>query len=286
MSLYRDLFYPSHDGLRLYARDYTALPDRPTIVCIPGLTRNSADFEELCAELAGDYRLLAVDLRGRGRSDADPEPLNYHPATYAGDVVTLLHGEGIGCAIFIGTSLGGLVSMTLAATEPSLVKGIVLNDVGPELDPTGLARIRNYVSNGVEVGHWSEAVAKTREIQGQALPGLSDGEWEVFTRRLYREDDQGKPVLNYDRGISVLFETQSPDAAPPDLWPLFALLQAIPMLVVRGVNSDILSASVVARMAASHPRLRTLEVADRGHAPLLNEPGVLPAIRQFLQSLP
>lgn len=283
MSQYRDLFFKSHDDLNLYARDYPAAPAAGTVICLPGLTRNSADFDELCSELAGDYRLLAVDLRGRGRSDADPNPLNYHPAIYAQDIAALMHSQDIRSALFIGTSLGGLVSMTLAAMTPALVRGIVLNDVGPELNPSGLARIRSYVSNSAEVRDWEEAVAKTRSTQGEAFPDLSDADWETFTRRLYRVDGQGKPVLDYDKKISVLFEAQDPDAPPADLWPLFTLLHAIPMLVIRGSQSDILSADVVAKMAAMHPRMRSLEVRNRGHAPMLNESGVVEAIRQFLE---
>ncbi len=283
MSQYRDLYFKSHDSLNLYARDYPASAAAATVICLPGLTRNSADFDELCSELAGDHRVLAADLRGRGRSDADPNPLNYHPATYAQDIAELMKDQGIASATFIGTSLGGLVSMTLAALHPALVSGIVLNDVGPELDPSGIARISDYVINGVDVENWEEAVTRTRETQGQALPGLSDAEWEAFTRRIYREDDRGRPILNYDKNIGVLLQAQDPKAPPANLWPLFAMLQEIPMLVIRGAQSDILSAAIASRMAENHPRLCLLEVQKRGHAPLLNEEGVVPAIREFLQ---
>lgn len=283
MLQYRELFFKSDDGLNLYARDYSAPATAATVICLPGLTRNSADFDELCLALAGQYRFLVVDLRGRGRSDADPNPLNYHPATYAQDITKLMQDEGIDSALFIGTSLGGLVSMTVAALHPAQVAGIVLNDVGPELDPSGIARIGNYVSNSVAVKDWEEAVLRTRETQGQASPGLSDAEWLAFTRRLYSEDDQGIPVLSYDKNISVLFEAADTNSPPTDLWPLFNLLRDIPMLVIRGAQSDILSATVVAKMAENHPLLSSLEVANRGHAPLLNEPAVTAAIRKFLQ---
>ncbi len=285
MSQYRDLLFKSHDGLNLYARDYPAPANAATVICLPGLTRNSADFDELCSGLAGEYRFLAVDLRGRGRSDADPNPLNYNPATYAQDIVKLMQDVEIASAIFIGTSLGGLVGMTLAAMNPALVQGLVLNDVGPELNPSGITRIRNYVSKSADVTNWEEAVQRTRETQGQALPGLSDVEWQAFTRRLFRPDEQGKPILNYDKDISVLFEAADTDAPPADLWPLFESLKEIPMLVIRGAQSDILSAAVVSRMAAYHPQMSSLEVQDRGHAPLLNEPGIPEAIREFLRDI-
>lgn len=283
MTQYSDLFYESHDGLTLYARDYAGVESAPALICIPGLTRNSADFEELCDTLAGEYRLLAVDLRGRGRSDADPNPLNYHPGNYAQDIASLLQAASLKSAIFIGTSLGGLVAMTLAATSPDAVRGIVLNDVGPEINPAGLARIRSYVSNARDVTSWEEAVEATREIQQDVLPGLSDSEWQVFTRRLYRERADGTPVLNFDAGISVLVEAQDPTAEPADLWSLFAMLADLPMLVIRGEHSDILSTQIVSKMAAMHRRMSYLEVKERGHAPLLNEPEVVPAIKQFLK---
>lgn len=283
MPHYKDLFFKSYDALTLYARDYSAAASAPTLICIPGLTRNSADFEELCESLAGGFRLLAVDLRGRGRSAIDPDPNNYHPAIYAQDIASLLDAEGIDSAIFIGTSLGGLVAMTLAAIRPQAVLGIVLNDVGPEVNSIGLARIRSYVSNRVKVENWQEAVDITRALQEEAIPGLSDLQWQEFTKRLYREDEGGSPTLNFDPRISVLFEAQDTNAPPVDLWPLFESLSGIPLLVVRGAHSDILSSQTVAKMATVHPSMQSLEVIGRGHAPLLNEPGVVPAIERFLE---
>ncbi|PCH61802.1 MAG: alpha/beta hydrolase [SAR86 cluster bacterium] len=290
MVQYTDLFFDSHDGLKLYARDYPASTSAATpasasvttIICLPGLTRNCADFEELCSSLAENYRLLAVDFRGRGRSDYDANPHNYHPGIYAQDITSLMQAEAIDGAIFIGTSLGGLVAMTLAATTPSAVLGIVLNDVGPEVDPVGLARIRSYVSNDREAVNWHVAVSNTRAINEEALPGLSDVQWRKFTRRLYRDDDSGRAALNFDQAISVLFEEQDPNDPPIDLWPLFYMLRDVPLLVLRGAHSDILSAQVVAKMATVHPLMQSLEVKGRGHAPLLDEPGVVNVIKQFL----
>lgn len=287
MSAFRDFWYRSFDQLRLYARDYPGpeKADAPTLVCLPGLTRNSADFEDLCALLCEDYRILAADLRGRGRSAADPEPGNYHPVTYARDVSDLLQAAGVEQAVFIGTSLGGLVSMTVAAGNPACVSGIVLNDVGPELNPEGVARIREYLTDYRGVDDWQQAVARTRTSQGAALPDLSEADWDRFTRRLYREDASRRPVLNYDRDIAVLFEAQEPGTPSPDLWPMFGLLTGIPMLVLRGAHSDILSADTVAIMQQRHPRLQAVQVANRGHAPLLDEPDAVTAIRAFLTSV-
>lgn len=282
MSDYQDFWYTSADQLRLYARDYGDKSQATTLVCIPGLTRNSADFEELCSSLSGEYRILAADLRGRGSSAYDPNPANYHPGTYALDMLALLDAASVENAIFIGTSLGGLVSMILAATAPGRVQAIVLNDVGPELNPEGLARIQSYLTDYTEVQNWEEAIARTRATQESALPGLSEPEWEEFTKRLYKEDESGKPELNYDRDIAVLFEARTDPSPPQDLWDVFALLSEIPVLVLRGEFSDIIDQDTVSRMEEMHPGLKSVEIKNRGHAPLLNEPDAMPAIARFV----
>lgn len=285
MSDYQDFWYTSADQLRLYARDYGDKSQATTLVCIPGLTRNSADFEDICSSLSGKYRILAADLRGRGNSAYDPNPANYHPGTYASDMLALLDAASVESAIFIGTSLGGLVSMILAATVPDRVQAIVLNDVGPELNPEGLARIQSYLTDYTQVQDWEEAIARTRATQESALPGLSGPEWEAFTKRLYKEDESGKPTLNYDRDIAVLFEARTDPSPPQDLWGVFATLSEIPMLVLRGEFSDIIDQDTVSRMKEIHPDLRSVEVKNRGHAPLLNEPDAMPAIAHFIAAL-
>ena len=285
MSHYQDFWYTSADQLRLYTRDYGDQSKPTTLVCIPGLTRNSADFEELCGLLAHNYRILAVDLRGRGQSAYDPNPQNYHPGVYALDIVALLDAAAVDQAIFIGTSLGGLVSMILAATEPDRVQAIVLNDVGPQLNPEGLARIQSYLTDYTEVQNWDEAIARTRATQEPALPGLTEQEWAQFTRRLYREDENGIPVLNYDRDIALLFEERAESSPPADLWDVFSLLLEIPMLVLRGEHSDIIDKETLRRMQSLHSNLSAVEVRNRGHAPLLNEPDAVSAIQEFISKL-
>jgi pimeloyl-ACP methyl ester carboxylesterase len=285
MTQFQDLWYSSFDQLRLYARDYGATDNKPALICIPGLTRNSADFEALCPQLAKNWRVLAVDLRGRGRSAWDPNPENYHPGIYAQDIQALMEAAQLKEAVFIGTSLGGLVSMTLAAMQAQVVRGIVLNDVGPELNPEGVARIRSYITDYSPTRDWDDAIARTRASQQDALPGLSDEQWQVFTRRLYREDADGCPVLDYDRNIAQLFENADSETASADLWPLFSLLSEIPMLVLRGEHSDIISADTVTRMEQEHPNLRAVTVANRGHAPLLDEPEALQAIFSYLEDI-
>lgn len=280
---FESLWYDSADGLRLYARDYPG-PEASTrlpVLCMHGLTRNSADFASIAAHLARSRRVISVDQRGRGRSDYDPTPANYTPATYVGDMFKLLDEQGLQQVLLIGTSMGGLMSMLMANMQPARFPGIVINDIGPEIDPAGLDRIKRYVGRGHAIGSWAEAVAQTREINAVAFPNYSDEEWLRFTRGLYREVD-GRPQLAYDAALAQPMLEEGGGAVPPDLWPLFENMTTIPMLVVRGEISDILAPACVARMRELSPTLRVAEVPDRGHAPMLDEPAAVAAIDDFL----
>lgn len=286
MPHYRDHWFNSKDGLRLYARDYRHSTPRATIVCIPGLTRNSADFAQLCEHLAAQYRIIATDLRGRGHSAYDPDPLNYHPGVYAEDVIALLDSLNLESVVLIGTSLGGLTSMILAATAPDRISAMIINDVGPETEAAGLDRIRSYVGNTPKVESWAEAVETTRELQGEIYPNLTDLEWMALAKNIYRENTQGKPELNYDPAISVLLDQSKNDAVPPDLWPLFVKIPSSKeILLVRGEHSDILSIKCVQKMQQFRPHMQFVEIANCGHAPLLTEPKSLEKIDRFLAEL-
>ncbi len=280
---YKDYWYTSSDGLKLYAREYGD-ENADSIICIPGLTRSSADFALLCEELSSHYHLLAVDLRGRGRSDYDSNPDNYQPATYAADVLALMDAKQLDRVKLIGTSLGGLTSMILCATSGARIRGAVINDIGPEANPEGIARIKAYVcASPPPVTTWQEAVQRTRDTQQREYPLFNDEDWQTFTRNLYVENSDGQPVLNYDPNIAVPLQADS-DGIPPDLWPLFEAAAATPMLLLRGELSDLLSRDCVARMQAIKPDLHVLEVANTGHAPLLTEPTARAAITAFLDS--
>jgi pimeloyl-ACP methyl ester carboxylesterase len=281
MQNYSDYWYTSSDGLGLYARQYGPDDAERTIICIPGLTRNSADFAPVCEHLAKQFRVFAVDLRGRGNSDYDSKPENYHPGTYAIDIITLLDQLSLDSAILIGTSLGGLVSIVLAATAADRVTAAVINDIGPEADEAGLARIKAYVNNAKPVSDWPEAVAKTKASLGREYPEFSDHDWQQFSENLYRENAKGVPALAYDPQIAVLLQSPgTPEAT--DLWPLFQLIQDLPLLLVRGELSDILSRECVAKMQQQLPDMEFLEIPNCGHAPLLSEPSALAAIDHFL----
>ncbi|MCB1678015.1 MAG: alpha/beta hydrolase [Halioglobus sp.] len=285
MTEFSDIWYHSADNLRLYARDYAcrdnAVKNPHTVLCMHGLTRNSADFAGLAAHLCQRYRLLVVDQRGRGRSDYDPVSANYTVLTYVQDMFTLLDQLGLERIITVGTSMGGLMSFLMAAMQSARIRAMVINDVGPELDPRGLARIVAYVGKLPPVADWDQAVAQCREVNAGVFPDFSDRQWLDFARGIYVERD-GVPVLAHDPAIAEPMGDDGASAVPPDLWPVFRGIAEIPMLVVRGEASDILSRACVERMRAIKPDLQSVTVPRRGHAPLLTEPAALQAIDTFL----
>jgi pimeloyl-ACP methyl ester carboxylesterase len=276
-----DYFFTSADGLRLYCGRYAAQrAGGVPVLCLPGLTRNSRDFAELAGHLCERYEVLAADLRGRGRSAWDPDPYHYQLPTYVQDTWSLLESCQLQRVVVVGTSLGALIGMAMAALQPGRIAGVVLNDAGPEVDPVGVRRIAGYAGKLPPVTSWAEAAAQARSVYGAALPGLNDQQWLDFARQGYRENPQGVPVPDVDPRVADAFKTMP--TAPPDMWPLYAQSRAVPMLVIRGALSDLLSAATVARMAREKPDLQRLSVANRGHTPLLNEPECLAAIDAFL----
>jgi len=278
-------YYSSADGLRLYYKDYAAAtPGKLPVLCLPGLTRNSRDFEHVALRLQRDRRVLSADLRGRGRSQHDPNWQNYHPGTYVADINLLLADAAVSRCILLGTSLGGILSMMLAATYPARVAGVILNDVGPEVDPQGLARIASYVGRHAPPTSWEEAAATVRATYEIGVPGLTDEQWASFARRSYSDVD-GVPRLDMDPMIGEAVRS-APNAAAPDLWPLYGALRSIPTLAFRGATSDILAASTFDRMAREKPDLVRVDVPNRGHTPQLDEPECTEAIDAFLAHLP
>ncbi|GAB3285273.1 alpha/beta fold hydrolase [Parahaliea aestuarii] len=279
-----DVYYRSDDGLKLYAYDYnTAGPDAPVLLCLHGLTRNSSDFTRLASDLSPRYRIICADQRGRGRSDYDSNPANYQPVTYVRDMFALLDHLQLPRVIVIGTSMGGLMGMMMGAMQPQRIAGLLLNDIGPEVDPAGLARIQSYVGKSRPVRNWEEALAQSQAINGAAFPDFSPGQWRDFTRGLYRNVD-GVPVLAYDPAIAQPIDAAQENAVPPDLWPLFDSLN-LPVLVVRGAESDILAPTTAAAMCERGHDCQLQEIPRRGHAPTLDEPAARQAIGRWLQSL-
>ncbi len=281
--MYTEHFYQSSDRLSLYYREYGTAADasRAPVLCIPGLTRNSRDFELLATDLGRRYRVISPDLRGRGRSAYDPNWANYVPPKYVQDAVELLDALGIDRCAVIGTSLGGLIGMGLGALHRERVAGLVINDIGPELDVRGVQRIQSYAGRLPAVRTWEEAGAQAKQVHAHALPDFDDAGWVDFARRTYRQED-GALRPDVDPNISRAFAGA---ATAPDLWPLFSQLASLPMLAIRGELSDLLSEETVARMLAMKPDLRVLRVPNRGHAPTLDEPECRRAIEQFLPGI-
>jgi pimeloyl-ACP methyl ester carboxylesterase len=278
-------YYASADGLRLHYRDYPGPPSpRLTVVCIPGLTRNARDFEDLAPHLAQRYRVLCVELRGRGLSEYARDPMSYVPPVYVRDVAALLMAAELRHVALIGTSLGGIISMILAATMPAKVLGAVINDIGPEINPAGLARIASYVGKARPIITWDEAAATIKLIDGEIYPHYtSDEDWLRMARRRFVEEPDGGLRPDYDLNISKPF---SDSTAVVNLWPFFAALKRIPTLAIRGETSDLLSPEIFVQMKQAVPPLHQVTVPNRGHAPYLDEPAALNAIDDFLSNLP
>ena len=276
---YVDVFFDSDDGLRLYARDYPGPRENcPVVLCLPGLTRNSKDFDGLASALSASHRVICPDQRGRGRSARDPQPSRYRPDVYVKDMLHLLDTLGVGAVTVIGTSLGGMMGILLTVSQPRRVHALVINDMGPVIDPVGIARIISYVGKSVPVLTWADAVSQTRATNGVAFPNYSDAQWGAMTRNLYIQVGT-TPLLDYDPAISQGF---SAGTATPDLWPLFDAMPSLPLMVIRGDLTDILSLETLAEMQRRRPQMQAVHVPDVGHAPMLDEPAARSAIVTFL----
>jgi pimeloyl-ACP methyl ester carboxylesterase len=262
--------WTSADGLTLRYRDYPGRADRPPLLCIPGLTRNCRDFEPVAEKFAGEWRVIAIDLRGRGQSDYARDPASYMPMQYVADVIALLDQAGLERVVAIGTSLGGVVTMLLAMTAPERIAGAVLNDIGPEVEAAGLARIRDYVGQGRSYPTWMHAARGLREQGGVAYPDFAVSDWLRLAKRLMVVGPGGRIAFDYDMKIAEPFNR--PEGTTGfDMWPAFRALDGRPVLAVRGALSDILSVATLERMRSELRTLRTVTVPRVGHAPTLEE---------------
>ena len=276
---YEDRYFTVRDGLKLHFRDYPGDAGKPPLLCLPGLSRNARDFAGLAERYSPRFRVLALEFRGRGLSEYDPIPARYVPPTYAHDVIELLDKLAIPQAIFVGTSLGGLVTMLMAVMAPGRIAAAILNDIGPEISDAGVDRIKTYVGSGQRFKSWDEA-AETIARNVQAFENYTHDDWVRMARRNCREEN-GEIVFDYDMAIALPFNT--PSAAPQfDMWPLFAALAQKPLLVIRGAKSDLLSAAAAEKMQAAAPNMKLAVVPGVGHAPELSEPEAVAAIDAFL----
>lgn len=296
---YAEHRYRSADGLELFYREFGTAGD--VVLCLHGLTRNSKDFDALARHLAPRYRMVCPDVRGRGQSDRDPRPHRYHPGTYVRDVWRLADELAIERAVVIGTSMGGLMAMIMADQHPQRLRGVVLNDIGPEVPPAAIARILTYAGRTPVARDWDEAGAQVQRAYEIALPGMSGSFWQDYARLSYRVNAEGRPEPDIDPAIGAVLRH------PPrlmrwlqrlgrhgllrrfggialDPWESFRSL-SMPCLLIHGAISDVLTADIVRRMREVKPDLEVVDVPDRGHTPLLDEPEALAAIDAFLERI-
>lgn len=279
---YEDGFWWSKDGLRLHYRDYPGREDRPPILCIPGLTRNARDFAHVADRLAGEWRLICVDLRGRGESAYAKFPMSYAPLTYLGDIEDLLDTLKIDRFVSFGTSLGGLMTMIFAQAHPGRIAGALINDIGPVVEEKGLDRIRGFVGKSGSWPSWMHAARAAQGVHGHAHPGYDLTQWIALAKRIYRLTGQGRIVPDYDIKIS---EPMRHPAEPVDMWPMLEALDDVPVTILRGALTDILGAETAKQMAKRLPKGTLVNIPGHGHPPELDEPQAIKAIDGLLQSV-
>ncbi len=286
---FREAIYTSADGLKLSVRDYgSPLSPWLPVVCLAGFTRDSRDFHELAVHLSTHRhrprRVVAFDYRGRGRSDWAKSAATYNPLTEMDDVLDGMAALAIPRAVVVGTSRGGIIGMLMALARPATVAGLVLNDVGPVIEAQGLARIKTYVGRMPQPNDWADAAHLLKRIHGASFPTWRDVDWDYYARLTFNEDE-GRPAGSYDPKLTQAFDGLELDQRQPAMWEEFRALKTIPILVIRGENSDLLSAATVARMSEEHPRVETVTVAGEGHAPLLRYGQLLARVSAFVTAV-
>ncbi len=284
MAEFQDGYWTSGDELRLHYRDYPGPKSRAPLVCMPGLTRNARDFEPVADLLGGKRRIIAIEFRGRGESAYAKDPMSYIPPTYVQDVDLLLRELDFRKFILCGTSLGGIVSMLLAVQWKERIAGVILNDIGPDLGKAGIERIRGYVGQGRSFETWMHAARAMAEAQGQIYPHWRLDEWLRFAKRTCKLASSGRIVFDYDMKIAEPFKLAGGEVGI-DLWPAFASLENIPLLILRGENSDILEKATAAKMVKQARQARLVTIRGIGHAPSLDEAEAQTAIAEFLEAI-
>jgi pimeloyl-ACP methyl ester carboxylesterase len=284
MAGWSDGYWSSQDGLKLHYRDYPGAASRPPIICIPGLTRNARDFEGVAERLAGRWRVICVDLRGRGESAHARDPMTYVPTTYLQDMEALIAALELKRFVLFGTSLGGLITMLLAAMGRERIAAALLNDIGPKVERSGIEHIRSYVGKSQNWPTWLHAARFLAEAQGDRYPDWTLDQWLVYAKRLCKLTPAGRIVFDYDMRIAEPFKLPGGEA-DFDLWPTFRALNGVPSLLVHGGISDLLSAETVARMKEEVPTMDSVTIPRVGHAPTLDEPEAVKAIDALLKRI-
>jgi pimeloyl-ACP methyl ester carboxylesterase len=278
---FESLFVTATDGLKLHVRVYgKPVPGRLPLLCLAGLSRNGGDFDVPARSLAGERQVIAPDYRGRGLSEWDEKWENYALPVELNDVLAVTAVLGLERCVFLGTSRGGILTMLMSAVRPNLIGGAILNDIGPVIEGTGLARIKSYLGKLPEPKNLDEAVALLKSIGASRFPGLTDDDWRGQAASIWTEKD-GRLTASFDPALTRTLEQVSFDQPMPTLWPQFDGLAAMPVMVIRGEHSDILTAETVEAMAARRPDLDILTVPGQGHAPLLTDAPTIGRIRAF-----
>jgi pimeloyl-ACP methyl ester carboxylesterase len=279
-----DRWFWSRDGLRLHYREMPGPAERPVLLCLPGLTRNSADFEPLARRLAGHWRVVAVDLRGRGESAWPRDSLTYVALTYLLDLGLLIEAAKIDRFVVLGSSLGGALALQLTTGHRPAMAGVILNDFGPLVEPAGLARLRANVGRGGNWPTWIHAARDLAQRNAASYPDWQLADWLGFAKRLCRLSAAGRIIFDYDPRIAEPFRLPHGDAGA-DLWRALEALGQLPVLSLRGATSDVLSVATQAAMQARLPQMRMVEVPGVGHAPSLDEPVAIAAIDALLAEI-
>ncbi|ACT59286.1 alpha/beta fold hydrolase [Hirschia baltica] len=281
-----EIIYQSRDGLNLFAKSFGPEDADLTVLCLHGLTRNHKDFVPMIQSLGNHRRYIAIDVRGRGRSDRDQDPSKYRLDVYVQDVLDLLAIVKPSKLVLIGTSMGGLMSLLLSQMLSQELLGVVLNDVGPKLEQAGLERIAGYVGNFIEHDSWEDAALAVEKSQHSAFPNFRHDDWMKFAKRTHKENQDGKIVLDYDPAIAESLKNIEADiSVEMQTWALFASTFKRPLLVVRGEISDLFSSDTAVKMVHRHGRANVISVSNVGHAPILDEPICVKTIESFLKKL-
>lgn len=287
--IWQDFSCTTLDGLTIRGRDYgdRFSPNLP-LVCLPGLTRSTRDFEEIATVISADTeaprRVLALDYRGRGQSDYDDDWQNYNPLTEANDILNAISAAGLNDVAILGTSRGGIIAMMLGVIRPGILKGIILHDIGPTIDVTGLIKIKNYLTQMPNPRNWQDAANVLKTVHKGSFPNYQDDDWAKAARLTFADKD-GMPVIDFDQNLIKTLASISPDAESPNLWPQFMSLRSKPLLVVRGGTSDLFARQTLEAMDAAHPTMKSVTVPNEGHVPNLMNEKVLHAIKIFLEGL-
>jgi pimeloyl-ACP methyl ester carboxylesterase len=282
MASWTDRYWYSAEGIRLHYRDYDGPVEKPPILCIPGLTRNARDFEPVAERYAGEWRVICVDLRGRGESHNDPNPANYEPRCYVADLLKLLDQLGIADAVFFGTSLGGICTMLLASTDSDRIAGAMLNDIGPVIDLAGINRISGYVGREVRFKSWEEAIDALKERNREVFPKWGSGQWDRFARRIMHETFDGIS-FQFDMNIAGKFRAATEGPAGAN-WDLYEALAGRPVTILRGALSDLLAQDIAEQMVERlGDDAELVVVPDVGHTPSLEEPESQAAMDRLLE---